>query len=286
MNLDQAYRLTLEDFRRLRPAWEFLAFPNRQAQDAFFALDLLDRLVRDAAAGKQTVAVLPVGPIDYSVLVSLANARNTSLANLVAVFMDEYCDAGGGYVPLDHPLSFRGFVQRTLVAPLKPELRIPPEQVIFPDGRDPAATVRAIAGYGGVDVTYGGFGITGHLAFNDPPDDPSERTESRVRHSTVRVVELSRETLVQNAMGGTGGNLDLIPRHAVTLGMAEMLAAREMHLYLLRTWHAGIARKALFGPVSPECPGSYVQEHGRVRVCLTPEALALPAVNVTLNIGA
>lgn len=280
------YAYGLDDFKRIRPDWEYFTFADRAAQSAFFAEDLLSRLDADEAAGRRTVVVLPVGPIDYAPFVAAVNERGRSLAGLVVFFMDEYCNPDGSWIDVRHPLSFRGFAQRTLVSPLREELRIPEDQFIFPNGADPDETLRAIERFGGIDVTYGGFGVNGHLAFNDPPEDPAERTERNVRDSTVRVVTLSRETLTQNAMGGTGGNMDLIPRQAATLGMRELLSAGELHLYLLRTWHAGILRKALFGPVGPECPGSYAQTHPWVRLCMTADALAPPAVNVTLNIGA
>jgi glucosamine-6-phosphate deaminase len=280
------YSYELEDFKRDKPDWEFLHFSSRDEQNAFFAADLVKRLRANERENRKTVIVLPVGPIEYRPLVELSNSEGISLENLVVFFMDEYCEPDGTYIDRSHPLSFRRFVEENLYGVLREENRMPEENIIFPNAKDPSETISRIEEFGGIEVTYGGFGITGHLAFNDPPESAKERTEENVRYSTVRMVNLSRETLVQNAMGGTGGNVDLIPRHAVTLGMKEMLSASEIHLYLLRTWHAGIMRKALFGPITPECPGSYVQHHEKVRVCMTPEALALPAVNVTLNIGA
>ena len=93
---------------------------------------------------------------------------------------------------------------------------------------------RRIEETGGINVVFGGFGLNGHLAFNDPPDKENECTVQNVRNSTTRVVHLSRETISQNALGGTRGLLELVPPIAVTIGMQEMLAADEIHLYLLR----------------------------------------------------
>lgn len=279
------YSYTLEDFRREKPYWEFRTFPSLEEQNIFFAADLADRIKINERQDRKTVVVLPVGPINYKYLVDLSNTKNVSLRNLVIFFMDEYSDVHGNYIDKNHPLSFSRFIEETFYSKLKTENRMPEDAIVFPDGKNPDKTLAKIQSYGGIEVTYGGFGINGHLAFNDPPDNELELTEEHVRYSSVRIVKLSRETLVQNAMGGTGGNIDIIPRYAVTLGMKELLSAREIHLYLLRTWHAGIMRRALFGPVAPTCPGSYIQLHNNVKVHMTPDVLKLPLINVTLNIG-
>ena len=49
--------------------------------------------------------------------------------------MDEYLDDDRKWVPMDHPLSFRGFMERTVYSQIKPELVMPPEQRVFPDPR-------------------------------------------------------------------------------------------------------------------------------------------------------
>ncbi|MFC1590159.1 hypothetical protein ACFL42_01550 [Candidatus Omnitrophota bacterium] len=280
------YSYTLEDFKRVRPDWEFLAFSSLDEQNTFFADDLIKRIKANEEKGRKTVVCLPVGPIDYGYLARLSNSKNISLKGLVIFFMDEYCDAGGNYIDIGHPLSFKGFIGKNFLSLLKEENRMPESSIIFPNAKDPAETLSKIGSFGGIEVTYGGFGITGHLAFNDPPDEEKDRTEENVRYSSVRKVRLSRETLVQNAIAGTSGNMELIPPYAATLGMKEMLSAGEIHAYLLRTWHSGVMRRVLFGPVGPDCPSSYVQLHKKVRVCMTPDVLKVPPVNVTLNIGA
>ena len=279
------YSYDLEDFKREKPCWEFRPFPSLEEQNLFFAKDLIKRIKKNDEHGKKTVVVLPVGPIDYKYLVELSNSKGYSLENLVLFLMDEYSDSKGNHIHQDHPLSFRTYIEKHFYKRLMAENRMPEESIIFPNGKDPEETLDKIEEYGGIDITYGGFGITGHLAFNDPPDNKKKLTEENVRYSSVRTVRLSRETLVQNAIGGTGGNKDIIPKYAVTLGMRELLSAREIHLYLLRTWHSGIMRRALFGPVDPACPGSYVQLHDNVKVHMTPDVLRRPLINVTLNIG-
>jgi glucosamine-6-phosphate deaminase len=139
---------------------------------------------------------------------------------------------------------------------------------VWPDPRDLGAVARAIERFGGVDVCFGGVGITGHVAFNDPPE-PGERVSlEEFRSRATRVVRLSRETLVINSVTAARGNLDRIPRLAVTVGMQEILASRKVRLYMNREWQTAIVRKLLHGPVTPAVPASLLQEHPDVRVTI------------------
>ncbi|MGH7946185.1 MAG: hypothetical protein ACREF9_14410 [Opitutaceae bacterium] len=176
-------------------------------------------------------------------------------------------------------------MQRALVDPLKPKLRPDPVNVRFPDPREPEAATALIESFGGADVCYGGLGITGHFAFNDPPEPDEPVTDDEVRHSRTRRLTINRESATQMAMGGVNGNWDILPRRAVTLGMHELLLSKRIHLTFMRAWHAGVLRRALFGPVTGRCPGSFIQEHKHVDVTVTRLAARVPLCNVAQATG-
>jgi glucosamine-6-phosphate deaminase len=142
---------------------------------------------------------------------------------------------------------------------------------------------RTIDRNGGVDIVYGGMGVNGHFAFNTPPARPTD-VES-FRNITVRVIELGEGDTFQMAMGGTAGNLEIIPPKACTVGMKELLNARMIHLTFMRSWHAGVMRRALFGPVTSAYPGSLVQTHPNVRATVTAIAAQLPSFNLLQTQG-
>ena len=195
--------------------------------------------------------------------------------------MDEYCTDNNEYIPYEHPLSFHRFIDENFYSLLNPEIRMPRENIIFPDPKNPEKVTKIILDeIGGVDVCYGGFGINGHFAFNEPPKPGEPVDEDSVRNSTTRVVTLTCETKTALALGSTDGNWEIIPNKAVTLGMKELLSSKEIHLYFMRKWHAGVMRRALFGPISPYFPASYVQTHPRVTVTMTSYVAELPSVNV------
>jgi glucosamine-6-phosphate deaminase len=251
---------------------------DAEALTRHFAADLVARF-REAKgrARPQVVFIVPVGPVgQFELFAQHCNEMRLSVADLVLINMDEYLAPDGDYIAMDDPLSFRAHMERALWSRLDPALAPPPEHRHFPDPRDPQATGRLIERCGGVDVAFGGVGITGHLAFNDPPE-PGERVDDEsFANLPARVVTLNRETRTINAVTATRGNIDRIPRTAVTVGMKEILAAGKIRLYLNRSWQCAIVRKMLHGPVTATVPASLVRRHPDVAVTMTAEVTQLP----------
>ena len=117
------------------------------------------------------VFIVPVGPIgQYEIFAERCNRMRISLRNLVLINMDEYLDDDDRWVPLDHPLSFRGFMNRKFYDLVDSALAPRGENRIFPDPADLSSLPCRIAAVGGIDVCFGGIGINGHIAFNEPPE--------------------------------------------------------------------------------------------------------------------
>ncbi|MBI4671981.1 MAG: hypothetical protein HY741_09995 [Chloroflexi bacterium] len=242
------------------------------------ARELVDLIKSNRAKGQMTKVILPVGPLDYGAFADLCNQEGVSCESLVIISMDEYCDRSGKAIPFDHLLSFRAFYQHNLLDRLDRDKRLPPDQLILPDSQDLGLVQRELQKFGAIDVTYGGMGINGHFAFNSPPRE--EVDLETFKTTSVRIVELCESDIVQMAMGGTGGNLEIIPPKACTLGMRELLSARQIHLTFMRSWHAGVLRRALFGPVTPTFPGSLVQTHPNVKATITSLAAQVPPLSI------
>jgi glucosamine-6-phosphate deaminase len=197
--------------------------------------------------------------------------------------MDEYVFADDTAVPFDHPLSFRAFYQHNLLDVLDEDKKLPEEQLIIPDPLDLDMVKRKLELYGDIDVTYGGFGINGHFAFNSPPCGEVDLED--FKNTSVRIVETREGDVIQMAIGGTMGNIEMIPPKGCTLGIKELLSSKLIHLTFMRSWHAGVLRRALFGPVTANFPGSLVQLHSNVRVTITDIAAQLPPVSILQNPG-
>ena len=79
--------------------------------------------------------------------------------------------------------------------------------------------------------------------------------------------------------------MEVIPNRAVTVGMRELLQARRFRLTFMRSWHAGLWRRALLGPVTSAFPGSLLQAHPNLTIIMTDLAAAVPPVNTAQATG-
>ena len=244
-----------------------------------FAVSMLAEYNSAKAAGRTNVVfIVPAGPFgQFERLADRANAERVSLRDLVVINMDEYLTADGQeFIVETDPLSFRGHMQRNLWGRLDPALAPPIEHRHCPNPGDPAATARLIERCGVVDVTYGGVGITGHLAFNDPPEPHEADDEALFADLPTRVVMLNRETRTINAVTAACGNIERIPRRAITVGMREILASRKVRNFLPRPWQCAIVRKVLHGPITSRCPASLLQRHPETLVAMIREVTERP----------
>ena len=234
------------------------------------AHEMADLIRANNAAGKTTTMIVPVGPVgQYRRLTRLCNRERLSCRDVVFVNMDEYLTDDKQWIDRDHPLSFRGFMDREFYERLDEDLRPPEANRVFPDPNDPEAVPRRIEATGGVDLCQAGIGIVGHLAFNEPPepDEPADADEFPQR--PTRALRLTRETRAINSVTAGKGWIEGVPEWAATVGMKEILASRKLHMYCNREWQPAVVRKTLHGPITPRWPASFCQTHPNCVLTMT-----------------
>lgn len=238
------------------------------------AAEMAAEIRRKNELGEKTVFICPVGPVgQYPYFVEIVNREKLSLKDVWFLNMDEYLTEEKEWIDESHPLSFRGFMNRTVYGKIDPELVMPEEQRIFPDPHNPNHMAETIKRLGGVDICFGGVGINGHLAFNEA-DDGLSAEEFRALHT--RVLEISRETRTANAIGDLNGAIDDMPKFCVTIGMNEIYNARKVRLGCFRDWHRSVVRHAAYGEVSAHFPATLLQEHPDVLLRVTEFVAKLP----------
>jgi glucosamine-6-phosphate deaminase len=279
------YALTVENLpQSLKERVRVVA--NLDALNAAVAAEFADALEQKQRAGELLTVIVPVGPLNYSYFAAEVKRRSLSCRHLRTINMDEYLDEQDRLISVDHPLSFRRFMEQTFFSLLDRDERPEPENIIFPDPDRPEAIAELIDRIGGADICWGGLGITGHFAFNDPPAMLGEAEDlESFRNCRTRKLTISPMSRAQMAMGGTNGNLEILPERAVTLGMYEMLKSKRIRLTFMRSWHAGLWRRALLGEVSSAFPGSLFQEHPNYSIIMTELAAAAPLLNVAQATG-
>ncbi len=239
-------------------------FDDQAALFDDFARSIANEIQANNQANQPTRLILPVGPVgQYPGLVEICNRERISWRNTHTFNMDEYCDWQGRWIPADHPLSFRGIMQRTVFDRLEPELRIPPEQMHFPDPLKLDQISQDIQAVGGIDTCYGGLGYHGHIAFNEPPLSRWYQVSvEEFKKSKTRIVALAADSIVMNSIRNTGGNPETLPPMAVTLGMADILAARRIRIYCPGgMWQRHAVRTALLGEPRIDYPATLLQGH-------------------------
>jgi glucosamine-6-phosphate deaminase len=231
------------------------------------AADMLEEIERARQEGRNATLIVPVGPVEaFPILAGNLNRGNISARDAMLINMDEYLGPDGGWIALEHPLSFRAFMKRAFYDLLDPSLAPRPENRVFPDPKNPGAIETMIDARGGVDACFGGIGINGHIAFNEPPEPGEMISDKDFALLPTRTLNLSRETCTINSVT-VGGEIAIIPQRVITVGMKEILAARRLRLYCNRVWQSAVVRRALHGPVTAACPASFMRTHPDA--CLT-----------------
>lgn len=240
--------------------------------------DFAESIVNGIRPGTTLRLILPVGPVaHYRKVVEICNRERISWRNVHVFQMDEFLDWQGRPIPIDHPLSFEGFLRRELFGRLDTQLRIPEEQYHVPHPFRIDAISEAIHEAGGIDVCYGGIGYHGHIAFNEPPLSRWFRISSdELRQSLTRVVTLGDDSIVVQSIHSSGGSSAAIPPMAVTLGMRDILASRAIRLYCAGgERHRTIFRITVAGEIASDFPSTLVQGHPDALV-MTDQATAQP----------
>ncbi len=251
-------------------------FDNCDVIHRHIADEMIDFIRAQNKKGEKSRLILPVGPVgQYPLFLNMIHQEQVSLKNCWFFFMDENADNAGCDLPVTHPLSFQGEMRRLWLDEVAPELAIPEEQLFFPGRNNIAGLAEIIDSAGGIDICFGGIGIHGHLAFNEP--------EAEVRESGPRLVYLNDFTITINAVRAkVGGNLEGFPRKAYTLGLRQILGARKLRLACRNgielDWANTVLRLTLFGLSGEDYPCTFVNEHADYEIFTDHDTLRQPEV--------
>lgn len=241
------------------------------------AMEVLTVIAENNKKGEPTVMVVPYGPLGpYFRLSELVNKYRISLKNCVFINMDEYLKDDKTYLDTTDPLSFRGGMDRIFYNVVDEELNVLPENRIFPDPEHPEKVMEIIEKYGKLDMVFGGVGINGHYAFNEPPEADEICDNEEFANRPTRVLKISRETRTINAYMNCGADLNAIPEYCITVGMKEMMMAKKVIMIMPRDWNAGGLRKVLHGEITAKVPCSLFRNHKDATIYTLTEATKCP----------
>ena len=242
------------------------------------ASDLVAEIEAHNRQGLATRAIIPCGPVCwYAPFTALVNSQDVSLRNLFVFHMDECLDWQARPLPKKHPYNFRGFMETHFYHGVRPELRVPEDQRfwLLPST---AEKVRAAIDRAPIDLTVGGWGQDGHLAYNQARRHLYSRiTLDDLANSTIRIQENNLDTILALAQRSFGSAYQFVPPMSITLGMRECLSARKIRVYSdTGSWKQTALRVALFSEPVSEYPMTLLQRHPDAVITATQETAAHP----------
>jgi len=246
---------------------------DKEALAVSFAETVMSFVREQNSGDSRSVVIMPVGPTgQWKIMGEIAERENIDLSQFCIVSMDEYLMPDGiTPVPESDPFSFAAFIKRNFANSTAERCGFSMDNWVAPDPADLGKVDRKIEEWGGVDIAFGGIGLNGHLAFNEAPCGGEDWTEEDFANSSVRIQKISETTRATNSIFGTGGNLDMVADYAVTIGMKQILGAKQVHVYLDWPWQRYMLRRALLGPVTMQFPASLLQDHSDVVFTVTEE---------------
>lgn len=235
--------------------------------------DTLDDLARDAAdevneylretlRQKGSAAViLATGNSQIQFLKRLVALEGVDWSKITLFHMDEYL----GIDP-NHKASFRKYMRervQTLVKPkafhfLEGDTDLPLDECERYEG-----LLKAQA----IDLCCLGVGENGHLAFNDPPVARFEE-----KH-LVKLVKLDDACKMQQVKEGHFPSLEEVPPYAFTLTIPALCSARKMVCIAPEKRKAEAIRNALTGPITTECPASFLRKQKHCTLLLDHDSV-------------
>ena len=225
-----------------------------------------------------TRAIIPCGPgCWYRPFTDLVNQDRVSLKNLFVFHMDDCLDWQGKPLPKSHPYNFRNVMENLFYNPVDHELAVPEDKRNWLTPHN-IEEIREKIYSAPVDITYGGWGQDGHIAYNQARRHPfSHVSIEDLKNSTIRIQENNIDTIIALAQRSFGTAYQFVPPMSVTLGIKECLFAKKVRLFSdTGAWKQTALRIALFGSVTPEYPITLLQEHPDSLITATIETARHP----------
>lgn len=236
---------------------KFYTFATAQHLAQHLAQELLTLIARKPKAVLGLATGSTMEPVYAEILrQNLANPVNVQ--QLSTFNLDEYL----GLAP-EHPHSYNYYMHQHLFHGLglaKHQVHLPQGNCADPD-LECANYTAAIAAAGGLDFQLLGIGGNGHIGFNEP---------GTAFDTPTHCVELTAQTREDNSR--LFDNPAEIPSHALTMGMAEIMQAKEVVLVITGAHKADIAAALATSQPCPALPASALKQHPNARVYLDAAA--------------
>lgn len=230
----KAASLTLEDLKNLSNERCKVVFYD-DLDDMFLSQALEYITTWQKATKDNPVGICgPIGPTrQLPIVAKLVNALNIDLKYAHFWGMDEWL-LNDKTIPTTNPLSFSGANMRLWYNKIKPELRMPLDNLHFPTKNNLDLYSKSFSEYKCL-IMQGGLGHTLHWAFNEPPkrylQETSPMEAQQYSYLGAREVDLHPISQIQNATGLSGRDICQMPDKAVTVGPKETFMCDHVSIW-------------------------------------------------------
>lgn len=227
------------------------------------ALTVRDYLASVIAAKGSAAAILATGNSQIKFLEEVIRLGGVDWSKVTLFHMDEYL----GIDP-NHKASFRCYMRERVESRLKPKAF----HYLEGDALEPIVECErytALLNAQEIDLCCLGIGENGHIAFNDPP--VANFKDERL----VKIVQLDLACRQQQVNEGHFPGVDQMPLYALTLTIPALCRAKKMVCLCPETRKAKAAKGTLQGPISTECPASYLRTQSQCTLYLDTDSSSL-----------
>ena len=196
----------------------------------------------------------------YEQLVEWYNKGDLDFSKISTVNLDEYKGLNR-----ENDQSYYYFMHDHLFN----HVNIRPECTNVPNGMEPDSEKECkryealIDSLGGADLQLLGLGHNGHIGFNEP---------APVFEKATHCVDLTESTIEANKR--FFASADEVPKQAYTMGIGTIMKAKKILVVVSGEDKAEALYNTLYGPVTPQVPGSILQLHTDVVVVADEAALS------------
>ena len=176
--------------------------------------------------------------------------------------LDEYLGLGD-----EHPSSFRAYLWKRVEKPAHPKMF----HYLEGDSPEPIKECdryEKLLRQFPADLCLLGIGNNGHLGFNEP--SVADFEDKR----WVKVVALDEVNRRQQVSQGHFPDLPSVPRHALTLTLPAILAAKRLVCLAPGAGKADIVDRTIHGPIGPDCPSTALRVHDQAALYLDRDSAA------------
>lgn len=193
--------------------------------------------------------ILATGASQFTMLEALVQEPDIDWSRVEVFHLDEYVG-----IPDTHRASFRKYLRERFEAKVS---KLRAFHYIKGDASDLHGEVQRVSELirkTTIEVAFIGIGENGHLAFNDPPANLKTQ-------DPYIIVELDQACRQQQVGEGWFPNLDAVPKHAISMSIAQILKSRCIITSVPDERKAGAVKMAVSDPMDAMHPAALLRTH-------------------------